>query len=142
MKKENDKRIEDFLKTFSLIPAPPGLKGKILHSTLHKRQSSPVLTPFLWRGLAGTLIFLIIVIAVDATISSSQYNRLTTFLKLPQESTAAQEEEEWSMLKNIIWEPLDSSGNTEKKKFYNLRKNSEINKRQLQWREILEEEFE
>lgn len=141
MKKDNDRKTEDFLKTFSLKSAPPGLKEKILHSALHKKQTSPVITPLLWKGFVATLILLIIVIAVDATVSSTQYDRLSSFLGTPQASSATQEEE-WSMLKDIIWEPLDLAGSAAKKKFYDLREDNEINKRQPEWREILEEEFE
>jgi hypothetical protein len=141
MKKENDKKIEDFLKIFAYKPAPPGLKEKILRSALQRKQSSPVITPFIWKGFVTTLILLIIVMAVDATVSSNQNGHLSSFLDLPQESSDRQEEE-WSMLKDIIWDPLDKSENAAKKKFYTLREDSEINKRQPEWREILEEEFE
>ena len=116
MKKASDQKTEDFLKTFFIKPAPSGLKEKILHSVLQKKQSSSVITPWLWKGFVVTLILLIVVIAVDANVSSTQINRLSSFLDIPQEPTSAQEEE-WSMLKDIIWEPLDSSGKVEKKKF-------------------------
>jgi len=141
VKKDNDQKTKDFLKAFSLKPAPPGLKEKILHPVPRRKKPPHTITPLLWKGFVATLILLILVIAVDATVSSNQNNRLSSFLDRPQESTAAQEEE-WSMLKDIIWEPLDSPSKVEKKKFYTLREDREINKRQLEWKEILEEEFE
>ncbi len=141
MKKENDKNIEDFLEMFDLKPAPPGLKRKILQTAQSRKPSSPVNSPSLLKGFITTLILLSIVIAVDAAVSSYQNDRLYSFLDLPRESSASQEEE-WSLLKGIIWDPLDTSGNTTKKRFYAGREISEMDKRQHGWREILEEEFD
>jgi hypothetical protein len=141
MKKETDKETKDFLKTFSLKPAPQGLKEKILDSTMQKKKTNHVMTVFLWKGFVSCLFLMIIVIAVDATVSHSQKNRFSSFLDKPQESSDKQEEE-WSMLKEIIWDPLDGQANTVKKKFYGLHGKSEKNTRQLKWRESLEKELE
>lgn len=141
MKKDYGQKTEEFLKTFSLKPAPHGLKKKILLAALQRKQSSPAITPLFWKKFVATLILLIIVIAVDATVSSMQNNRFSSILDIPQDLSAAQEEE-WSMLKDIIWKPSDSSREVEKKKFCALREDKEIKKRQTEWRKILEEEFE
>jgi hypothetical protein len=141
VKEDKDKKTEYWLKEFTFKPVPSGLKEKILHSISHKKRSFPVITPWLGKGFVATLILLIIVITVDATVSSTQINRLSSILGIPQEP-ASQQEEEWSMLKDIIWEPLDPSENNARKKFYTLGEDNQINKRQPEWREILEEEFE
>jgi hypothetical protein len=141
MKKETDKETEDFLKTFSLKPASQGLKEKILDSTIQKKKTNHVMTVFLWKGFVSCLFLMIIVIAVDATVSHSQKNRFSSFLDKPQESSDKQEEE-WSMLKEIIWDPLDEQANTVKKKYYGLQGKSKKNTRQLKWRESLEKELE
>ncbi len=141
MKEDKDKKTEDWLRSFSLRPAPPVLKEKILHSVSHKKRSSSVITPWFGKGFLATLILLIVVIAVDAAVSSTQIKRLSSLLGIHQEPTFAQEEE-WSLLKEIIWDPLDASGNTAKQKLYERREKSETNKRQPGWRKILEEEFD
>lgn len=99
------------------------------------------MTAFLWKGFVSCLFLLIIVIAVDVTVSGSQNNRFSSFLDIPQKSSDKQEEE-WSMLKDIIGEPLDSTENAAKKKFYGTQEKSKINERNLLWRESLKEEFE
>jgi hypothetical protein len=99
------------------------------------------MTAFLWRGLVGCLLLLAIVVAVDATISHAQHKRFSSFLDQPQESSHRQEEE-WSMLQDIIWEPYDSSRETVKKTILKRAITSQNDKRQQEWRETFEEEFE
>lgn len=141
MKRENNKKTEDFLRTFSLKTAPPGLKEKILAGALQKRNANNGMTTFLRKGFMGCFILLFIVIAVDATISRAQNRRFSSFLDKHQES-ASNAEEEWSMLKDIIWEPLDSTKNAVKKKFYGTQEKSKKKGRLPEWRESLEKEFE
>ncbi len=141
MKKENNKKTEDFLKDFSFKPAPSALKDKILINAQKKQKSNHVMTAFLWKGFVGCLFLLFIVIVVDATISHTQHKRFSLFLDIHQESSDKQEEE-WSMLKDIIWEPLESTENEVKHRFYSSQEKSKINERNLEWRESLEKEFE
>ena len=89
----------------------------------------------------GCLLMLIFVIAVDATISGAQNRRFSSFLDKHHESTG-NTEEEWSMLKGIIWEPLDSSENAVKNRFYDSEEKSKKKGRRAEWRESLEKEFE
>ena len=138
---KNNKETEDFLATFSLKSTLPGLKEKILEGALQRQKPNHIMTASLWKGFVGCLFLLIVVIAVDVTVSGSQNNRFSSFLDKPQESSDKQEEE-WSMLKEIIWDPLDEQANTVKKKYYGLQGKSEKNTRQLKWRESLEKEFE
>lgn len=51
------------------------------------------MTAFLWKGFVSCLFLLIIVIAVDVTVSGSQNNRFSSFLDIPQKSSDRQEEE-------------------------------------------------
>lgn len=141
MEKENNKDAEDYLGTFSLKPAPPGLKDKILDGALQKGKSNNGMTTFLWKGFVGCFILLFIVIAVDATITQSQNRRFSSLLGKQQESTD-NSEEEWSMMKDIIWEYSDSTKNKAKINFYTLLEKSKNKRRQHEWRESLEEEFE
>ena len=140
MKRENNKKTEDFLKDFSFKPAPSALKDKILTNAQKKQKSNHVMTAFLWKGFVGCLFLLFIVIVVDATISHTQHKRFSLFLDKHQESSDKQEEE-WSMLKDIIWEPLDSTENAIKKKFYRLSEKPGKRGRLPEWRESLEKEF-
>ena len=141
MEMGNNKKTEDFLGKFSCKTAPPGLKDKILEGALKKQKSNQIMTAFLWKGFVSCLFLLIIVIAIDTTVSGSQNNRFSSFLDIPQESSD-KKEEEWSMLKDIIWEPLDSSENAAKKKFYGTREKFKKKARLSEWRESLEKEFD
>ena len=141
MDERNNKKTEDYLTTFSLKTVPPGLKEKILEGALQRQKPNHIMTAFLWKGFVSCLFLLIVVIAVDVTISGSQNNRFSSFLEIPQKSSDKQEEE-WSMLKDIIGEPFDSTENAAKKKFYGTQEKSKNNERNLLWRESLEEEFE
>jgi hypothetical protein len=141
MEKRNNKKTEEFLGMFSLKTAPPGLKEKILDGALKKHKSNQVMSAFLWRGFVGCLLILSIVFVVDATITRAQNRRFSSFVDKQQGSTG-KAEEEWSMLKDIIWEPLDSTENVVRKKFYGSREKSEKKGRLVEWRESLEKEFE
>ncbi len=141
MRKVGNKQTEDFLRMFSLKPSPPGLKEKILDDTLQKQNSNHARTAFLWKGFVGCLFLLFLVIVVDAAISKAQKNRFSSILDTPQESLNTQEEE-WSMLKEIIGETLGSSENALINKFYVMQEKSKNKRRQLEWRESLEKEFE
>jgi len=141
MEKRNNKDTEDFLGLFSLKTAPPGLKEKILDGALQKQKSDQGMTIFLRKGFVGCLLALSIVIAVDATISGAQNRRFASFLD-KQQNLVDKTEDEWSMLKDIIWDTFDPSDNAVKKKFYGSKEKS-INKGRLsEWRESLEKEFE
>ena len=140
MKKENNNKTEDFLKGFSLKPAPPALKEKILDGALQKRNSIHEVTTFLSKGFVGCLLLLFVVIAVDATISHAQNRRFSSFIDEQQEPLD-KTEEEWSMLKDI-WEPLDSDDNTIKFKFFGFQKKTETEARLPERRESLEQELE
>ncbi len=141
MKKKNDIETEKLLAAFSHKPTPPGLKEKILDGALQRQNSNHVMNAFLWKGFVGCLMILIFVIAVDATITKAQNKRFSSMLDGHQESTG-NVEEEWSMLKDIIWEPLGSNRSEAKMKFYDLLENSKNKTRQPEWRESLKEEFE
>jgi len=141
MKKENNKNPEDFLRTFFLKPAPPGLKDKILDNAIQKKKTNHVMTPILWKGLMGCLFLLIIVLAVDAGVSKIQSNRInniTGMSKIP----SAETRDDWTLLHDVLWEPLDSTGDTGKAKFHALQKKKGKITRQLEWRESLEKELE
>jgi hypothetical protein len=141
MKTKNDTETEKFLASFSLKSSPSGLKEKILDGVLQKQHPNHVMNAFLWKGLVGCLLTLCFVIAVDATISDAQNRRFSSLLDKPQESNG-KTQEEWSMLKDIIWEPLDSSENNAKKKFYGAQEKSEKKGDLSEWREFLEKEFD
>ena len=141
MTEENNKKTEDFLGGFSLRNAPPDLKEKILDRALQKRKTNHEMTTFLRKGFVGCLILLIIVIAVDATITRAQNRRFSSFLD-EQQATTDKAEEEWSMLEDIIWEHTESAKSEAKIKFYDLLKKKKKTRRQPEWRESLEKEFE
>lgn len=141
MEKGNNKKTEDFLGTFSFKSGPQGLKGKILDGVLKKRESDQGMTIFFWKGFVGCLLMLIFVIAVDATITHAQNKRFSSFLDKQQE-TNEKSEEEWSMLKDIIWEPIESTNNIVKKKLYGSQEKSKKKGGLQEWRKSLKEEFE
>lgn len=141
MKKETDKETEDFLKTYSLKPPPEGLKEKILVGIQHKKKTDHVMTPILWKAFAGCVFLLVLVLAVDAGVSrmhSKRINRMTGLVKIPPAETT----EDWSVLHDILWEPLDSSQETGREKYYAIQKSREITTRPQEWRESLEKELE
>lgn len=141
MKKEIDKKTENFLKAFSLRPAPQDLKEKILDSTIQKKKTNHVMTPILWKGLVGCLFLLVLVLAVDAGFSKIQSERINSITGLSK-TPPAETTDDWTMLRDILWEPLDSTGDTGMAKFYALQKKKGEIARQLEWRESLEKELE
>ncbi|UCE40775.1 MAG: hypothetical protein JSV17_15215 [Candidatus Aminicenantes bacterium] len=141
MEKGNNKKTEEFLKRFSYKVAPSAMKEKILSNALRRHKTNQVKAAFLRKGFAGCLLTLSIVIAVDATITQAQNRRFSSFLDNKQEA-AEKAKEEWSMIKDIIWGPLDSSDNIMKKKFLGTQKIIEKKGRLPEWRESLEKEFE
>jgi hypothetical protein len=141
MEMGDNKKTEDYLGAISFKTAPPGLKEKILDGIHQRQTSNHVMSTFLWKGFAGCLILLFIVIAVDATITQAQNRRFSSFVDIRQESTG-HGEEEWSMLREIVWEPLDSTKNIVRNRFYGTHKNTEKKGRHTEWRESLEKEIE
>ena len=140
MEKKKNKDTEDFLKEFSFKPAPPALKDKILENAYGKRGSNHVI-PVLWKGIAVFLFLSILVIAVDAALSNAQQNQLSSFLDKQQDSSEIQEED-WSMLKDIIGEPVDSPSLALKRAIAKREKTNQYQERRTEWREILEKELE
>jgi hypothetical protein len=142
MKNGNSMETEDFLGTFSLKTAPTGLKEKILDGVLQKQKSDHGMTVFLRKGFAVCLLMSIFAIAVDAAITQAQNRRFSSLLDRQQKSIG-NGEKEWSMLKDIIWEPLDSTKSVVRGKFYGTYIKTEKKKRRLpEWRESFEKEFE
>ncbi len=141
MKTENNKETEDFLSTFSLKTGPPRLKEKILDGVLKKQKADQGLTLFLRKGFIGCLLILILVIAIDGVITGVQNRRISSLLGKHQESTD-KNEEEWSVLMDIIGEPFDSHKNAIGKMLSRFPEKSGTWRRLPEWRESLEKEFE
>jgi len=140
MEEEKNNDTEDFLKEFSLRAVPPALKEKILENDYGKRGSNHVIR-MLWNGVAVCLVLSIIVIAVDAAISRVQQNQLSSFLDKQQDSIEKQEED-WSMLKDIIGGWVDSPSLNLKRALAEREKTNWDKERRNEWREILKEELE
>jgi hypothetical protein len=141
MTKKRDEEVENFLKEFSLKPAPPAMKNKILENTLRKRESNHMISPLSWKGLAGCLFLLILVIAIDAAISHYQHKRFSSYLN-KQQDTSRKQEEDWSLLKDIILESLGTSREGVKAVFFRSEDRERNKKRQKEWKESFKEEFE
>jgi hypothetical protein len=141
MKKENNEKTEDFLRTFSLKPAPPKLKDRILVNAIQRKKSTHVMTPLLWKGLVGCLFLLIIVLAVDAGLSKIQNERYISITGMPK-TPPDEATDDWTMLHDILWEPLVSAKDTGKEKFNAFLKKRGKKMRRPEWRESLEKEWE
>lgn len=141
MKKEPDKKTENFLQSFSLRPPPQNLKEKILDSAIQKKKINHVMTPILWKGLIGCLFLLVTIFAVDAEFSKKQSERINSMAGLSK-TPPVETSDAWSMLPEVFWEPSDSYKDTGRKKYYALRKKRGITTRQHEWRESLEKELE
>lgn len=140
MEKEKNKDTEDFLKEFSLKPAPPALRDKILQNAYGKRGSNHVMA-VLWKGIAVCLFLSILVTAVDAALSRAQHKRLWSFRDEHQEISGRQEEE-WSILKDIIGEQPDSPNLVLKIALSEREETNQRQERRMEWREIFKEELE
>lgn len=140
MKNDSERKTEDFLKTFSLKPAPLGLKEKILDQIPQRKKISPVMTPFLWKGFMGCMLLLMGVLVVDAAVSKTQSKRIQTFFK---KSTAphVMRGEDWILLEEIIGEPLDSLQNNAGNVVFTLEEKGEKIKHYPKEIDVLEEEF-
>ena len=142
MKKgNNNKEVEDFLGNFSLKTGPPTLKEKILEGVHHKQKSDMGMTVFLRKGFIGCLLILIFVIAIDAAITGAQNRRISSLLDKRQESTD-KNEEEWSILKDVVGEPFDSNKYVTGKMLSGFLEKSGTGERLLEWRESFKKELE
>ena len=107
MEKGNNKKTEDFLQNFSYKPAPSTLKGKILSQSRRQQKTNDVRMAFLWKGLAGCALVLLLVMTIDAFVTHAQNKRFSSILQKQPESIDLTEEER-SLIKDIVGEFLDS----------------------------------
>ncbi len=141
MKKENNKKTEDFLEDFSFKPAPSILKGKILGYSRQRQKTNHVRVAFLWKGLVGCVLLLILVIAIDAAITHAQNKRFSSILQKEQESIEITGEER-SLIKDVIGEFSDSTKSDASIKLYDFLGKKKNKRRQTEWREYWEKEIE
>jgi hypothetical protein len=76
-------KAEEFLKGFSLKPAPPRLRAKILTRAVQERKAARVMTPLLWKTVLGCSILTLIFSGADKAISKSQQSRMDSLFKEP-----------------------------------------------------------
>jgi len=72
MKNQNDQKIEDFLSSFSRKPAPPALKGKILHKAQRERAETRIMTSGLWKVVLCCTTCILLFLLLDTIISYHQ----------------------------------------------------------------------
>lgn len=101
MTDHNQDKAEEFLKDFSLKPAPPELRAKILARAVQRQREVQVMTPFFWKGFLVCTVLILIFLGVDASLSKAQQNRIDSFFKRTMVSEPAQNEE-WLSLGEII----------------------------------------
>jgi len=75
MKEDEQRDIEKYLRSFTLRPAPRGLRSRILTAAA-KEKASPALTPFFRKCFAGCAAALIVIFAADALVSRLESRRI------------------------------------------------------------------
>jgi hypothetical protein len=141
MEQENNKQTEKLLEAFSLKPAPPSLKEKILVHARQKHKTNNVKIAYWWKGLAACCVLMIFVIVIDVAVTYVQNKRISSIYQKEQESIALSEEER-SLIRDIIGEFSGSAeSSTKSKLFLSLEKKND-KRRQPEWRISLEKEIE
>jgi hypothetical protein len=141
MKKENDKKIEEFLDEFSFKPVSPALKEKMLNNALQRKKTNHVMPHFFWRDLVGCLILLVFVITIDSTLNHVQNKHFASIVHKQKESIDLTEEER-SFIKDIILDFSDSTESTANRKFFGLGNTKKNTWREWDRRKSFEEELE
>lgn len=137
----NNKKTEDYLAAFSLKSPPVGLKEKIFEEVRKKQSAKRTMTPFLRRGLAGCLLLLISIVAIDGVITQAQNKRFSSFIQ-KGENSALLTEEEQALVEDIIGELSSSTKNEATMNLYKLLEQNKKRRRQTDGRESLGKEIE
>ncbi len=93
MKDTVPKGFERWLRSVTLKPSPPELRGKILKAAAEYREREAWTTPLLRRWLAACAVLLLVVSVADGLISRMQRNRLIALGGGPRPALVRQDDE-------------------------------------------------
>ncbi len=109
MNKEEERKLERTLASLAPIPAPQGLRERVLDAARKERQERAWTTPLLRACLAGCGVILIAVFALDGAASGKQASRLQALLDGNRISGSASDTEWASVAKDLgdVLSPAD-----------------------------------
>ncbi|MEW5900212.1 MAG: hypothetical protein AB1715_01980 [Acidobacteriota bacterium] len=91
MRKAEEQKVEDLLKSHGWSSPPQGLRERLLREVHKRKCESRVMTPPLWRLLIGSAALSVFFLSLDLLITRPEKGRLMSYVQYPSEVKAEQE---------------------------------------------------